>query len=95
MNDLPEVRQILRDNGLADIRSKRLNRKGLLPRQLRHFQKVEDSSEDTDEEGVEQLEQKELALSIVGQKAEIHEEPLEDIQEIQADDLIENFLAGK
>ena len=32
MADLPEVRQILRDNGLADARSKRLNRKGQLPR---------------------------------------------------------------
>ena len=28
MADLPEVRQILRDNGLADGRSKRLNSKG-------------------------------------------------------------------
>lgn len=28
MSDLPEVRQILRANGLADVHAKRLNRKG-------------------------------------------------------------------
>lgn len=55
MADLPQVRQILRDSGLVDKAAKRFNRMGQLPRQLRHFQKVEDSSEDTDEDDEDSL----------------------------------------
>ena len=50
MIDLPEVRQILRENGLLKERSQRLNRRGQLPTSLRHFTKAEDSSEDTEDE---------------------------------------------
>ena len=75
MADLPEVREILRANGLADIRAKRLNRRGQLPRQLRHFQKVEDSSDD-DGEDIQGLDEKTAKLDnelcIMGQKAEVH-----------------------
>lgn len=49
MIDLPEVRQILRDNGLANERSARLNRRGQLPTQLRHYKKAEDSDDVSDE----------------------------------------------
>ena len=50
MIDLPEVRQILRDNGLFSDRSLRLNRRGQLPTKLRHFTKAEDSGDDTEDE---------------------------------------------
>ena len=50
MIDLPEVRQILRDNNLFDMRSQKLNRRGQLPTKLRHFTKAEDSFIDTDDE---------------------------------------------
>ena len=50
MIDLPEVRQLLRDNQLFDIRSQRLNRRGQLPSQLRHFVKAENSDIDTEDE---------------------------------------------
>ena len=45
MIDLPEVRQILRDNNLFNERSQKLNRRGQLPTQLRHYIKAEDSNE--------------------------------------------------
>ena len=50
MKDLPEVRQILRDNGLFQERSQRLNRRGQFPTKLRHFIKAEDSNDETEEE---------------------------------------------
>ena len=50
MIDLPEVRQILRDNGLFTHRSQRLNRRGQLPTKLRHFTKAEDSDYETEDE---------------------------------------------
>ena len=50
MVDLPEVRQLLRDNGLFNERSQRLNRRGQLPTKLRHFIKAENSSDDTEDE---------------------------------------------
>ena len=50
MVDLPEVRQILRDTGFYNERSHRLNRRGQLPRQLRHANKAEDSNELTEDE---------------------------------------------
>ena len=50
MIDLPEVRQILHDNGLFDHRSQRLNRRGQLPTKLRHFIKAEDSLDETEDE---------------------------------------------
>ena len=55
MIDLPEVREILRENGLFNDRAKRLNRRGQLPTQLRHYIKAEDSNEASDEndEGAE------------------------------------------
>lgn len=49
MIELPEVRQILRDNNLLGTRAKRLNRRGQLPTQLRHYIKAEDSNEISDE----------------------------------------------
>ena len=49
MKDLPEVRQILRDNGLY-YDTMKLNRRGQMPTKLRHFTKAEDSDIDTDDE---------------------------------------------
>lgn len=70
MIDLPEVRQILRDNDLFNARALRLNRRGQLPSQLRHFTKAEDSNEDTEDEDL-YLKQEELlnamdGLAIIG-----------------------------
>ena len=64
MIDLPEVRQLLRDNGLYDIRAKRLNRRGQLPTKMRHFIKAEDSGIDTDDE--DQYDMQEKALESIG-----------------------------
>ena len=50
MIDLPEVRQILRDSGLFSMRAQRMNRRGQLPSNLRHYTKAEDSEKDTDDE---------------------------------------------
>lgn len=50
MIDLPEVRQILRDNELIADRAQRLNRRGQLPTKLRHYNKAEDSNLETDDE---------------------------------------------
>lgn len=50
MIDMPEVREILRENNIIDKRAKRLNRRGQLPTQLRHFIKAEDSNEETEDE---------------------------------------------
>ena len=50
MIDLPEVRQILRNNGLLQDRADRLNRRGQLPTKLRHYTKAEDSNVETDDE---------------------------------------------
>ena len=50
MIDLPEVRQLLRDNGLYEERAQRLNRRGQLPTKLRHYIKAEDSAVETDDE---------------------------------------------
>lgn len=50
MIDLPEVRQILRDNGLMEERATRLNRRGQIPTKLRHYTKAEDSNEETEDE---------------------------------------------
>ena len=49
MIDLPEVRQILRENGLFNERAQKLNRRGQLPTQLRHYSKAEDSNEESEE----------------------------------------------
>ena len=50
MIDLPEVRQLLRDNGLFNESSQRMNRRGQLPSKLRHFTKAEKSDEDTEDD---------------------------------------------
>ena len=50
MIDLPEVRQLLRNNKLFDERSQRMNRRGQLPTKLRHFIKAENSSDNTEDE---------------------------------------------
>jgi hypothetical protein len=50
MIDLPEVRQILRQNGLYSDRAQKLNLRGQLPIQLRHAIKADDSNENTDDE---------------------------------------------
>ena len=50
MIDLPEVRQLLRDNNLFDVRSQKLNRRGQLPTMLRHYMKCEDSNDEEDDE---------------------------------------------
>jgi len=55
MIDLPEVRQILRDNGYFSSRSQRLNIRGQLPTQLRHSIKAEDSNEETEDEHIYDL----------------------------------------
>ena len=50
MIDLPEVRQLLRDNGLYDARANKLNRRGQLPTMLRHYMKCEDSNDEEESE---------------------------------------------
>ncbi len=45
-----EVRDLLTENNLIGSRAKRLNRRGQLPTQLRHFIKAENSDEDTEDE---------------------------------------------
>lgn len=50
MVDLPEVRQLLRDNGLFSERSQRMNRRGQLPTKMRHFTKAENSADDTEDD---------------------------------------------
>ena len=54
MIDLPEVRQILRDNDIVNKTSQplaeRLNRRGQLPTKLRHYNKAEDSFSDTEDD---------------------------------------------
>ena len=71
MIDLPEVRQILRDNDLFSIRSQRLNRRGQLPTQLRHCIKAEDSGEDTEDDAQYDEQEKILeGLMIQGQGME-------------------------
>ena len=50
MIDLPEVRQLLRDNGLYDNRAEMLNRRGQLPTMLRHYMKCEDSNDEEESE---------------------------------------------
>lgn len=50
MIDLPEVRQMFRDNGLYNVRANQLNKRGQLPTMLRHYMKCEDSNEESDEE---------------------------------------------
>ena len=47
MIDLPEVRQLLRDNELVAERFKKLNRRGQLPTKMRHFKKAENSDVET------------------------------------------------
>ena len=81
MIDLPEVRQLLRDNNLYSARAQRLNRKGQLPTQLRHAIKAEDSNEDTEDDEKYDQQEKQLwnagndaVLAIVGQ---VMEAPLE------------------
>lgn len=64
MIDLPEVRQILRDNDLYNTRSQRLNRRGQLPTQLRHSIKAEDSGDDTEDDA--QYDAQQAELEIVG-----------------------------
>ena len=77
MIDLPEVRQLLRDNNLYNSRAQRLNRKGQLPTQLRHAIKAEDSNEDTEDDEKYDQQEKQLwnsgndaVLNIVGQVME-------------------------
>ena len=77
MIDLPEVRQLLRDNNLYTSRAQRLNRKGQLPTQLRHAIKAEDSNEDTEDDEKYDQQEKQLwnagndaVLNIVGQVME-------------------------
>ena len=60
MIDLPEVRQILRDNDMLNFRAQRLNRRGQLPTKLRHFTKAEDSDGDTEDEEKYELQQQQL-----------------------------------
>ena len=50
MIDLPEVRQLLRDNGLYDERANMLNLRGQLPTMLRHYMKCEDSNDEEESE---------------------------------------------
>lgn len=60
MVDLPEVRQLLRDNGLFSDRSQRMNRRGQLPTKMRHYTKAENSADDTEDD--DQYEKQEAAL---------------------------------
>ena len=64
MIDLPEVRQLLRDNGLFTERSQRLNRRGQLPTKMRHFIKAENSGDETEDD--EQYDMQEMALESIG-----------------------------
>ena len=64
MIDLPEVRQLLRDNNMFTERSQRLNRRGQLPTKMRHFIKAENSDDDTEDD--EQYEMQEMALESMG-----------------------------
>ena len=64
MIDLPEVRQLLRDNNMFTERSQRLNRRGQLPTKMRHFIKAENSDDDTEDD--EQYEMQEMALESIG-----------------------------
>ena len=80
MIDLPEVRQILRDYGLTNTRSQRLNIKGQLPTKLRHFTKAEDSADETEDEDqyemqMQALEQDfgSLGLGLVGSAMKINQ----------------------
>ena len=66
MIDLPEVRQILRDNGLFTHRSQRLNRRGQLPTKLRHFTKAEDSDYETEDEEKYELQEQQLNADFGG-----------------------------
>ena len=69
MIDLPEVRQLLRDNGLYDVRAEKLNRRGQLPTMLRHYIKCEDSNdeeEDDDEDLDAEMAKLDIDLGIVG-----------------------------
>lgn len=64
MIDLPEVRQLLRDNNMFTERSQRLNRRGQLPTKMRHFIKAENSDDDTEDD--EQYDMQEMALESIG-----------------------------
>ena len=67
MIDLPEVRQILRDNNLFNDRAHRLNVRGQLPGKLRHFIKAEDSGVDTEDEALYENQEREIDdFAIVG-----------------------------
>ena len=80
MIDLPEIRQILHDNGLFNERSQRLNRRGQLPTKLRHFSKAEDSMDETEDEDqydkqMQELEKDfgDLGLGLVGTAMNINQ----------------------
>jgi len=91
MVDLPEVRQILRDNDLFTARSQRLNRRGQLPSQLRHSIKAEDSGEDTEDDAQYEIQAKVLeGLIIEGEAVTAGEE----MNKSQAEQ-VEELIAGK
>ena len=80
MIDLPEIRQILHDNGLFNERAQRLNRRGQLPTKLRHFSKAEDSMDETEDEDqydkqMQELEKDfgDLGLGLVGTAMNINQ----------------------
>lgn len=71
MIDMPEVREILRSTKFDPLELQRLNRRGKLPSQLRHYTKAEDSiSEDEDEDAGSAAHNSSFVVS--GKKAEIH-----------------------
>ena len=108
MIDLPEVRQILRNNNLLQERSQRLNRRGQLPTKLRHYTKAEDSNEETEDEDKYEAQEKEverfdqevdalgggLGLAITGSALKATSLPVKKSPKAQASIEIEELIAG-
>lgn len=103
MIDLPEIRQILRDNGFFNERSQRLNRRGQLPTKLRHYHKAEDSNEDTSDEELYDKQQAEAdrqlqnvgGLDLMIQGTAIDIESNAKVMKKQESIVVEELLAGK
>ena len=105
MIDLPEVRQILRDNELIADRAQRLNRRGQLPTKLRHYNKAEDSNQETDDEDLYEQQQANLDkedggfgvggldLAITGSAIDTSDAPKQIGK--QESVIIEEIIAGK
>lgn len=107
MIDLPEVRQILRDNNLFHERSQKLNRRGQLPTQLRHYIKAEDSNEQSDEQEenehdltqqIDELNEEETyGLAILGKGIKDGGKDKRNAMQTQGTvtEAVEEFIAGK